>query len=126
MIALAIFFGCVFAILALMSQSLRQARGLEPMNMDARSAIAMIALTNRLEEGPIPPEIVVAFESENPDYTVGGTVYEVETNGLFRIDFIVGGKTKGLSRRAVTMNSSILLYRPLSQKRGLGTRRLSP
>lgn len=113
MIALAIFFGCVFGILALVSQSLSSARALRAVSMDARSAIAMISMTNRLYEGPIPPEIVFAYEKENPDYRLMGEVFEAETNGLFRIVFTVEGVTSG-SQKPVAMTDEILLFRPLS------------
>ena len=113
MIALAIFFGCVFGILALVSQSLSSARALRAVSMDARSAIAMISMTNRLYEGPIPPEIVFAYEKENPGFILAGEVFEAETNGLFRIVFTVGGASSG-SQKAVTMTDEILLFRPLS------------
>src|SRR6187402_2592433 len=83
MIALAIFFACTFGILALVSQSLRQARALRAINMDARSAIALLSLTNQLAEGPIPPEIVDAFQRENPAFALMGEIRQVDTNGLF-------------------------------------------
>ena len=116
MIALAIFFACVFSILALVSQSLRQARVLRPVNLDARSAIAMLSLTNRLEEGPIPIEIKMAFEKENPGMIIDGEIYQVETNGLFRVDFLVGGLTSGFLKSGVAVTNSILLFRPDSQQ----------
>ena len=123
MIAIAIFFGCTFAILALVSRSLQAGRSLQPVHMDASSAIAMLSLTNRLEEGPIPPEIIAAFEAENPSYTITGEIMEVATNGLFRVTFIVGGASGGDRKGPVTMTSSVLLFRPMSQSRRLGVRR---
>ena len=117
MIALAIFFACVFGILALVSQSLRQARALRAVNMDARSAIAMLSLTNRLEEGPVPMEIKMGFEKENPGFIIDGEIYEVETNGLFRVDFTVAGASSGFLKTAVTVNNSVLLYRQPAQTR---------
>ena len=114
MIAVAIFFMCIFSILGLVSRSLRQARALQPIQVDARAAIAFLSLTNRLEEGILPPEVVMAFEKENPGFTVAGQIYEVATNGLFRIDFTVGGASGGERKIAVTSDSSILLFRPLS------------
>ena len=114
MIAVAIFFMCIFSILALVSRSLRQARSLQPMQVDARAAIAFLSMTNRLEEGTLASEVVTAFEKENPGYTVAGQIYEVATNGLFRIDFTVGGASGGDRKIAVTSDSSILLFRPLS------------
>ncbi len=120
MIALAIFFACTFGILALVSQSLRQARALRPMNMDARSAIALLSLTNRLEEGPIPAEIITAFQQENPDFALMGEIRQVNTNGLFQVDFVVGSVSSGYERSAITMNSSVLLFRPYSQQTRIG------
>ena len=93
MIALAIFFMCVFAILGLVSRSLAQARQLKPMEIEAMSALARLSWTNRLEAGPIPVEIIKDFEAMYPGYTVGGDIVEAGTNGLFRIDFSVGGLT---------------------------------
>lgn len=118
MVALGIFFMCVFSILALVSRSLQQARQLQPMHLDARTAIAMLSLTNRLEEGPLPPEIIAQYELAHPESTVMGEIYEVATNGLFRVDFTVG--TAGGNKKAATANSSILLFRPLSQTRRFG------
>jgi hypothetical protein len=116
MFALTIFFMCTFAILGLVSRSLNQARNLEPFQIDPSSALAELSLTNRLEEGPIPSEIIDRFQQDHPNYTLGGTITEVATNGLFQVDFIVGGLTP--SRKVVTAESSVLLFRPLSQQRG--------
>ena len=120
MIAVAIFFMCIFSILALVSRSLRAARSLQPMQIDARAAVAFLSLTNRLEEGTLAPEVVMAFEKENPGYTIAGQIYEVATNGLFRIDFTVGGASGGDKKIAVTSDSSILLFRPLSASTRFG------
>ena len=120
MIALAIFFACVFGILALVSQSLRAARSLRPVNIDARSAIAMLALTDRVEAGPIPVEIKTAFELENPALMMEGEIFEFDTNGLFRIDFYVAGASSGLSQKALAVTNSVLLYRGASQQTRTG------
>ena len=124
MIAIAIFFGCTFAILSLVSRSLQAARALQAVTMDARSAIAMISLTNRLEAGPIPPEVIQAFQKENPNYTIGGEILEVpmRTN-LFQINFIVGGASSGFRKGPRTMTASVLLFRPQSQPTRIGVRR---
>jgi Tfp pilus assembly protein PilV len=116
MIALAIFFACVFGILALVSQSLRQARSLRAVSMDARSAISLLSQTNRLEEGPIPLEIKLAFEQENPGYIIEGQIVQVETNGLFQVEFYVGGQTSGESKGAMAVTNTVLFYRPMSQQ----------
>ena len=109
MVALAIFFMCVFAILGLVSRSIAQARNLKPIEIDATSALAQLSLTNRLEEGPIPEEIIKEFEAMYPGYTVGGDIYEVRTNGLFRVDFYVGGLTS--TKAGTASKSSVLLFR---------------
>src|SRR6184192_2466516 len=62
MIAVSIFFMATFSILALVSRCLAQARALQPMQVDANMVAAELSLTNRLEEGQIPPEIIQHFE----------------------------------------------------------------
>lgn len=121
MFALTIFFVCTFAILGLVSRSLKQARSLQPFEIDPLSALAELSLTNRLEEGAIGqlyPEVIQHFEQEHPGYTVEGEITEVATNGLFQVDFIVGGLT--VSKQVVSSKSSALLFRPLSGQRGRG------
>jgi hypothetical protein len=112
MIALSIFFMCVFAILGVVSRGLNQARHLQPIQIDATTAIAELSLTNRLEEGPISPEIVGIFESMHPGFTVQGNIVEVETNGLFEVSFIVGGASA--DNKIITAEQKVLLFRPLS------------
>jgi hypothetical protein len=113
MIAVSIFFMAVFAILGLMSRSLAAARGLQPMHVDAASVAAELSLTNRLEEGPIPPEVIQHFEHMYPDYTCTGTIIEVGTNGLFQVDLEVGGLTAG--RHLSSSQMRIMLFRPMSK-----------
>ena len=117
MIAVAIFFACVFGILALVSQSLKGARSLRPVSIDARSAIALLSLTNRLEEGSIPPEIIEAFQKENPGLRLDGIITEYETNGLFQVDFTVTGAPNPANATPVSVTTKVLLYRPLSTRR---------
>lgn len=116
MIAVSIFFLAVFAILGLVSRSLAQARGLAPMMVDASSVAAELSLTNRLEEGPIPPDIIQHFEYMYPNYTCSGMITEIGTNGLFEVDLEVGGMTAG--KHVVYNSTKIHLFRPLSQRRG--------
>jgi hypothetical protein len=90
------------------------------VNLDARSAIAMLALTNRLEEGPIPLEVKMAFETENPGLVIEGEIYEFDTNGLFQIEFYVGGLSSGHIQDAVMVTNRVLLYRGASQQTRTG------
>lgn len=118
MIAVGLFFMCVFAILGVVTRSLNQARNLTPFQVDANSALAELALTNRLEEGTLPMPIIQHFEELHPGYTVEGTITEVATNGLFQVDLMVGGLTG--SKKIVQSTTSALLWRPYSRPRGFG------
>lgn len=111
MIAMAIFFVAIFAILELTTQSLSAARHLQTSHVDVTGVAATLSLTNRLEEGPLPPEIADQFEDLNPGYRCVGNIYEVSSNGLFRVDFEVAG-IKG--KKVVGSSMSILLFRPES------------
>lgn len=116
MIALSIFFMAIFAILGLMSRSLAQARALQPMQVDAMTVAAELSLTNRLEEGPIPPEIIRHFEHMFPNYTCDGTIIEDRTNGLFKVSLQVAGLNSG--KHISVSSTEIFLFRPLSAKGG--------
>ena len=111
MIAMALFFIAIFAILSLTSQSLSAARHLQTSHVDVGGLAAMLSLTNRLEEGSLPREFVAQFEDLNPGYSCDGNIAEVSSNGLFQVDFeIVGLKGK----KVVGSTMSILLFRPES------------
>jgi hypothetical protein len=111
MIAMALFFMAVFAILSLTSQSLSAARHLQISHVDIGGLAGMISLTNRVEEGPLPQEIIAQFEQLNPGYSCVGNILEASSNGLFRVDFEVVG-LKG--QKVVGSTLSILLFRPES------------
>jgi Tfp pilus assembly protein PilV len=121
-IALAIFFIAVFAILDLTSQCLRSARSLRNTTVNATSLAAELCLTNRLEEG---------FESGNfgdlyPGHTWAREIYLAPlspTNGLFQVDFVVFNNSGRKSQ--VESKLTILLYRPDSGnvRRAGGARR---
>jgi hypothetical protein len=112
MIAVSLFFMATFAILGLMSRSLSQARALQPMQIDANVVAAELSLTNKLEEGEIPSEIITHFEHMYPGYTCGGSITEVGTNGLFEVDLKVGGLSAG--KHVVVSDNKIYLFRPMS------------
>ena len=110
-IALAIFFIAVFAILDLTSQCLRSARSLRNTTVNATSLAAELCMTNRLEEG---------FESGDfgdlyPGHTWARDIYLSPlspTNGLYQVDFVVFNYSGRKSQ--VESNLTILLYRPES------------
>lgn len=108
MIALAMFFTAVFAILGLVSNTLANARALQRPPVDAGVLAAQLVLTNRLYEGHDSGD----FGDLYPGYTWEREIYEVSSNGLFRVDFVVRGPaSKGPGAES---HLSILLFRPES------------
>ena len=122
MIAVAILFIALFAILDLTNQSLRSARAIQQANVvDFGSAATQLLLTNRLEEGSYNGD----FGESYPNHDWSAEVYEVATNGLFEIDFIVRERHQGWDKqsRQTETKSSIWVYRPESAVRtGVGRR----
>jgi hypothetical protein len=116
MIALALFFTAVFAILGVVSQGLGAARSLQIEVPDASSLAAELLLADRLEEGWEEGD----YGDLHPDYLWRREIVEVGTNGLFRVDFIVSGVREG---RLVESRSSMLLWRPGSSAVVRGVRR---
>lgn len=113
MVAMAIFFIAIFAILDLTSQNVAAARRLQTMQLDASGLASAIAFTNRLEEGEIPQDIIAEFQEQHPGYTCTGSITEVSTNGLFRVDLEIAGVK---DKKVVGSGMSILLFRPDSAR----------
>jgi len=114
MIAMAVFFIVVFAVLGIVVQSLGAARALQRPQPDFAILAAQVALSNVLEEG---------FESgdfgdltdEFKGYTWERQIIEVGSNGLFQVDFVV---TKQDARgKAINETMSILMYKPGGRRR---------
>lgn len=112
MIALGIFFMAVFTILALVSSTLRSARGLQQLELDISMAAAEIVKTNRFTEGGMEGNFGDAYR----DYSWTADAYEVATNGLWQIDIVV--QKRGAQKPVDSM--SILVYSPQSQGRTFG------
>jgi len=107
MIASGIFFMCVFAILAMVSGLLRNARSLRRIELDAGMVAAQVGNTNKLTEGTESGD----FGNLYPGYSWETDTYEAETNGLWQVDIVV--RRQGLSQPVDQL--SIFLYRPESQ-----------
>jgi hypothetical protein len=107
MIASGIFFMCIFAILAMVSGLLRNARILRRVELDAGMVAAQVGNTNKLTEGTESGD----FGNLYPGYSWTTETYEAETNGLWQVDIVV--RRRGLPKPVDQM--SILLYRPESQ-----------
>jgi hypothetical protein len=109
MIAGAIFFMAVFAILAMVSGLLRNARSLRLVPLDAGMVAAQVGNTNRLSEGGQSGD----FGNLYPGYSWDAEFYEVESNGLWQVDILV--HRRGVPKPVDQM--SIYLFRPESQRR---------
>jgi hypothetical protein len=114
MIACGIFFMAVFAILAMVSSVLRNARSLRRTELDAGMVAAQVCNTNKLTEGTasgdvgdLCPDLGRLYQ----DYSWETDTYEAATNGLWQVDIVV--RRRGVSQPVDQM--SILLYRPESQ-----------
>jgi Tfp pilus assembly protein PilV len=105
MIAIAAFFIAVFAILALISQSLQNARYLQRPMVDAGMLASELSLTNKLVEGSQSGD----FGDVYPGCTWTATTTEVLTNKLFEVDYVV---QRADSDRPEKM--SVLFFRPQS------------
>jgi len=107
MIAAAIFFFAMMALLGVLSTGLSAARILQKNYPTAGMAVAKLSLTNKLEEVSETGD----FGEIYPGYHYRLDPHEILTNGLFQVDATVYCQDKVFS----TM--SILLYKPDSKKK---------
>jgi hypothetical protein len=110
MIASGILFLCLFAILQLLSTSLRGARILQRTTVDAGMLAAELSLTNKLSEGTESGD----FGRLYPDYHWTRDIREASTNGLFEVDFTV--YRRGVQTPESHLN--FLLFKPESTRPG--------
>lgn len=110
---------CLFAILGLLANTLRNARALQRSEVDAGMLAAELSLTNRLTEGSDSGDFK-NFGDVYRDYKWQREIFLAETNGLFAVDFVVSRRGNRSPDSAMT----ILLFRPDSAVTpGGGTRR---
>lgn len=112
MIAGGIFFMGIFAILALVSSTLRNARSLRRIDVDAGMVAAQVCKTNKLFEGTESGD----FGNLYRDYSWETYTSEVATNHLFQVDITV--RRRGLQNPVDAM--SIWVYAPESPSQGFG------
>ncbi len=106
MIAAAIFFLAVFAILALVSSTLRNVRVLRRMDVDAGMVAAQLFKTNKFYEGTMSGD----FGDFYRDFAWSAELYEAATNGLWQADIVV---TRHGSRQPVS-TLSLWIFSPES------------
>ncbi len=105
MVAVAIFFVAIFAILELVSQNLKYVQNLQKPRVDPGVLASELSLTNALEEGVESGD----FGDLYPDATWSRETILVGSNGLFRVDITVFEHHDGA---AAESKLSIVLYRP--------------
>jgi Tfp pilus assembly protein PilV len=110
MIAIGIFFVAVFAILALVSSSLGNARRLQRPQVDASAVLAKYASTNILIEGTYSGDLSELLGKEYRNYTWTADITEVATNHLYQVEAVVQPDNS----HEVISDLSTLLFRPQS------------
>jgi len=111
MFAVAAFCMATFAILALVSNSLSNARRLQRPIVDAGAVAGELSLTNQIVEGSESGDMSAFLGKSYQGYRWTRDKREVQTNKLFQVDFIVQSPDAG---RPVVSQMSILLFRPNS------------
>jgi hypothetical protein len=115
MIAMAVFFIVVFAILGVVVQSLGAARSLQVHRPDAGMLAGMLTLSNCCDEGFEAGD----FEDVFPNHRWERQITEVGTNTgaltLWRVDFAVFERTP--SRKEVAEYMSVLMAKPPCTRR---------
>ena len=106
MIACGIFFMSVFVILALVSQSLANARRLQRPVVDAAMIASELSLTNQIVEENQSGDFGDAY----PGYAWTADITEVQTNKLFQVDYVV----QRSDNREIMQKMSVLFFRPES------------
>jgi len=110
MFAVIAFCTASFAILALVSQSLEEARRLQRPMVDAGLVASELSLTNQLvENGAVTGDLGDLLGDSYQGYTYSYQIQEVETNRLFEADIAIQNPNQ-----AIISQGSYLFYRPAS------------
>ena len=115
MIAIGIFTVAMISILGVMSRGLSAARSLQIAGPDPGLVAAELTLTNQLEDGRSEKG---DFGKLYPDYSYSYDMYEVASNGLFRVDIHIYHRKQGRAEEESLM--SMLMYKPESVRSAFG------
>jgi Tfp pilus assembly protein PilV len=110
MIALGIFFMCIFAILEVVVTNVRATRALQQPPVDVSLLIDDLVQTNKLQEGSDSGDFGELF----PGYVWASDTTLVATNGLFKVEFLV---THHDGNQNTETRMSVLLWRPDSAQK---------
>ncbi len=109
MFAVVVFCTATLSILALVSQSLENARRLERPMVDAGLLAAQLSTTNKLVEGQYSGDLGRLLGDEYKGYTWTEDVEEDQTNKLFHVDFVIQSNQ---GNRPIISAMRVLYYRP--------------
>ena len=112
MFAMVAFCTAMFAVLALVSNSLADARRLQRPMVDAGEVAAELSQTNQLVEGTYRVNLGDLLGDAYNGYSCTYDIEEVQTNKLFQVDFIIQDNSS--SDKPVVSKMSILLFSPNS------------
>jgi hypothetical protein len=118
MIAAGIFFMAIFAILALVATSLRNAKSLGHIDVDAGMVAAQLYKTNKLTEGIDSGD----FGDLYPEYSWKTDSEQIESNGLWEVDIVVS--RRGVQNPIDVM--SVWMYSPDSKSSVFGKPTMIP
>lgn len=104
----------LMGVLTLCSTGMKVARALQQTHVDASSIAAWTSITNRLEEGAESGDFYSLMGDAAPRATWAREIREVQTNGLFQVDYTV---TYSLGGKPIESHLSTLLFRPASIRR---------
>ena len=113
MIAIGIFFMCIFVILSLVSSSLQNARRLQRPMVDAAMLATSQSLTNQITEGTESGD----FDKPYLGYSWAKDSNPMFTNNskLYQVDYVVFKS----DTKEVVQKMSVLIYMPQSLDSGL-------
>ena len=111
MIAIAILFMCTFAILGLVSSTLENARHLQRPLVDASALVSQLSLTNQMVEGTYSGNLGDTLGKAYQDYNWTGVIIEVQSNRLFKADFVI---QNAFGNKDIVSRTTTLFYRPQS------------
>ncbi len=109
MFAVIAFCTAAFAILALVSQSLDEARRLQRPMVDAGLVASALSLTNQIVEGHFSGDLGDLLGDSYKGYLYNGDSVEVKTNKLYEVDIVLQNE-----KQAVISQGSYLFYCPAS------------
>jgi Prokaryotic N-terminal methylation motif len=111
MFAMVVFCLATFSILALISNSLADARRLQRPMVDAGDVASWLSQTNQLVEGTYTENLGDLLGDAYNNYNCTYDIQEVQSNKLFQVDFVIQGDS---GEKPVVSKMSILLFRPNS------------